>query len=264
MALRCTVGHSSSSRDVICRLRKWFADVGVPSLLITDGGPQFSSGRFAQFCQRWNVEHRISTPHYPQSNGHAKSAVKAVKYLILKTTKNGDLDTDAFQRGLLEWCNSPRESGHSPAQILFGHPLQSFVFAHRSSFSTEWQQKSDSIGASHARANEKVENHYNISARPLQPLKIDDRVDIQHHQTKRWSLHGNRRDYYVKLPSGRVLWRNHGFLRPYLSPTSANTECAATTRKPNNELQQPLRRSTHQRRSPARLNISTTAGLSYD
>ena len=106
-------------------------------LLITDGGPQFSSGRFAQLCQRWNVEHRKSTPHYPQSNGHTESAVKAVKYLILKTTKNGDLDTDAFQRGLLEWRNNPRESGHSPAQILFGHPLQSFMFAHRSSFSTE-------------------------------------------------------------------------------------------------------------------------------
>ena len=96
------LGHSSSSRYVVCRLRKWFADVGVPSLLITDGGPQFSSGRFTQFCQRWNAEHRKFTPHYPQSNGHAESTVKAVKYLILKITKNGDLDTDAFQRGLLE------------------------------------------------------------------------------------------------------------------------------------------------------------------
>ena len=54
------LGHSSSSRDVVCRLRKWFADVGVPSLLITDEGTRFSSGCFTQFCQRWNVEHRKS------------------------------------------------------------------------------------------------------------------------------------------------------------------------------------------------------------
>ena len=130
------------------------------------------------------MEHHKSTPHYHQSNEHTEYAVKAVKYVILETTKNGDLDTGTFQRGLLEWRNSPRESGHSPAQILFGHPLQSLVFAHRSNFSTEWQQTSDSINASHACANEKVENHYNISARPLQPLKIGDRFDIQHHQTE--------------------------------------------------------------------------------
>ena len=120
------LGHSSFSQDVVCRLRKWFADVGVPSVLIMDGVPQFFSGHFAQFCQLWNVDDRKSTPQYLKSNGHAESAIKVVKYLILKTTKNGALDRYAFQRGLLQWRNSPRESGHSPAHILFN--IMSHIF----------------------------------------------------------------------------------------------------------------------------------------
>ena len=43
-----------------------------------------------------------SLPHYPQSNGHAKAGVKAMKMLLQKTTSNGDLDVDAFHEGLLE------------------------------------------------------------------------------------------------------------------------------------------------------------------
>lgn len=102
------IGRSASSCDVIHQLRRWFSDVGVPSVLLTDGGPQLSSLQFASFCRTWGIDHRKSSPHYPQSNGHAELSVKAVKHLIYKTTKNGDLDIDEFQRGLLEWRNTPR------------------------------------------------------------------------------------------------------------------------------------------------------------
>ena len=90
-------GRSTSSHDVIVQLRRLFSDVGVPSKLVTDGGPQFSSHKFAKFCERWGVRHQMSSPHYPQSNGHAEASVKAMKSLIAKTTMNGDLDMDAFR-----------------------------------------------------------------------------------------------------------------------------------------------------------------------
>ena len=72
----------------------------------------------------------MSSPHYPQSNSHAEASVKAMKSLIAKTTMNGDLDMDAFRQALMEWRNTPDASGRSPAQKLYGQPLQSFVFAH--------------------------------------------------------------------------------------------------------------------------------------
>ena len=77
----------------------------------------------------------MSSPHYPQSNRHAEAAVKAMKTLITKTTQNGDLDVESFQRGLLEWRNTPSSDGRSPAQKLFGKPLPSFLLANHRSFS---------------------------------------------------------------------------------------------------------------------------------
>ena len=109
------VVRTATSADVIRALRNWFADIGVPRILTTDGGPQFSSRRFAEFCNRWQFQHSTSSPHFPQSNGHAEAAVKALKRLIMKTTTGGALDVDSFQRGLLEWRNTPRANGQSPA-----------------------------------------------------------------------------------------------------------------------------------------------------
>ena len=33
----------------------------------TDGGPQFTSYTFKKFMEKFNVEHVVSSPHYPQS-----------------------------------------------------------------------------------------------------------------------------------------------------------------------------------------------------
>ena len=83
-------------------LRRWFSDVGVPNILYTDGGPQFTSRPFAEFRSRWKITHIKSSPHFPQSNEHTETAVKAVKMLSMKTTRNGNLDEDAFRLRVLE------------------------------------------------------------------------------------------------------------------------------------------------------------------
>ena len=66
--------------------------------------------------------------------------MKVVKKLLLTTTQNGDLDDDAFARGLLELRNTPHADGRSPSQVLFGHPLRSSVPTHYRSFAEEWQK----------------------------------------------------------------------------------------------------------------------------
>ena len=49
-------GRSTSSHDVIIHLRRWFSDVGVPNVLYTDGGPQFT-----EFCSRWKITQVVAT-----------------------------------------------------------------------------------------------------------------------------------------------------------------------------------------------------------
>ena len=218
-------GRHATSKDTIKILRTFFVNTGVPARLCSDGGPQFSSSVFKAFLKRWNVEHRVSSPHYPQSNGHAEAHVKKVKNLIMKTTSNGNLDTEDFDRGLLEIRNTPNASGKSPAQIVYGHSLRSAVPAHYRSFSKEWQAEAEEYDKLQATMKDKTKMYYDRSSHRLPNLKCGMSVRIQHHLSKRWDRVGiivsvgNYRNYLVKLPSGRTYWRNRKFLRPYYGTT---------------------------------------------
>ena len=102
---------------VVVRLMKEaFTDKGVPTNLVTDGGPQFSSWEFKQFCDSWGINHEQSSPHYPQANGAAEASVKSMKHIIEKSFKGGNIGIDAFREAIIEFCNTPRQHGLSPAQ----------------------------------------------------------------------------------------------------------------------------------------------------
>jgi hypothetical protein len=109
--------------------------------LRSDNGPQFEAGLFQVALKRWIVVWGNSTPHYPQSNKNAEAAVKTVKELVLKLAPSGDLSSEKFLAGLLEFRNTPHATGLSPAQIVFGHQLRSVVWpAHRSPYSNQWKE----------------------------------------------------------------------------------------------------------------------------
>lgn len=44
--------RETSSRTVIVELKKWFATFGIPRILLTDNGPQYSSVEFSSFSKQ--------------------------------------------------------------------------------------------------------------------------------------------------------------------------------------------------------------------
>ena len=222
--------------QLIWAVRKAFVDFGVPVRFRSDGGPQFSSHDFRNFLKRWGVKLGQSTPHYPQSNGHAEAAVKSVKMLVAKTCHGGDTDSDQFCEGLLELRNTPRADGRSPAQVVFGHPLRSTLPASRRSFAPEWQTAAANCDAKAAEIQDATEVYYNQRAKLLPPLKIGTQVRLQDPVTKKWDRVGtvvgigNRRDFHVKMPSGAVFWRNRRFLRPFAQRAPAGGDPAGDER----------------------------------
>ena len=83
-------------------MEDWFIDVGKPLRIRTDGGPQFRS-EFDEWCHEQGIVHELSSPDHHESNGHAESAVKAMKHLIAKTQT-----WKFFRKALIKWRNTPR------------------------------------------------------------------------------------------------------------------------------------------------------------
>ena len=82
----------------------------------TDGGTQFTSEYFQKFAEEYVFVNDTSSPKFPQSNGEAEKAVDIVKRILVKC-KDVNL-------ALLEYRNTPLESGLSPAE-LYSRKLRS-------------------------------------------------------------------------------------------------------------------------------------------
>jgi hypothetical protein len=88
---------------------------GIPDTVCTDGGPQFK-WEFQEFLKEFNINHRVSSPHYAQSNKAVEAAVKVAKNLI---KKNG-LQTKQLQLALLAYRSTPLECGFFSFRAFVG------------------------------------------------------------------------------------------------------------------------------------------------
>ena len=96
---------------------------------------KFKSKSFNGFSKEWGFQHITSSPRYPQSNGKAEATVKSMKKIIRAAWKRDSLDERTLTRALLQYRNTPSQQDRlSPAQKLFGHPIQDTLPAHRRAF----------------------------------------------------------------------------------------------------------------------------------
>lgn len=110
---------SLTGASIVNHCKSIFARHGIPEVVVTDNGPQFSktsNSEFAKFARQYNFKHVTSSPHYPQSNGLAEAAVKIIK---------GSLKKSGDPYGtLLAYRTSPLRSGYTPSELLMGRRLR--------------------------------------------------------------------------------------------------------------------------------------------
>ena len=92
----------STSKTVIKKLKAHFARYGIPYMLVSDNGPQFSSDESAEYSHYWEFKHIKSSPKYPQSNGKAEQSVKMAKRLMKRAVKS---NSDPYS-AILEFRNT--------------------------------------------------------------------------------------------------------------------------------------------------------------
>ena len=59
----------SGSLAVVRVMKQHFARYGIPTTVVSDNGPQFTSKVFESFSNSWDFEHKTSDPGYPKGNG---------------------------------------------------------------------------------------------------------------------------------------------------------------------------------------------------
>jgi transposase InsO family protein len=64
-----------------------FARNGIPSRVVTDNGPQFTSSEFQQFMDLNGIKHIKTTPDHPSCNGLAERFVQSFKQ-VMRASKN--------------------------------------------------------------------------------------------------------------------------------------------------------------------------------
>lgn len=163
--------EDQTSKEVIKHLKLHFPRYGVPDVLVSDNGPQYTSVQFKQFEKDWGVEHVYSSPHYPQSNGKAESAVKIIKRIMRKSKESGN---DPWL-ALLEYRNTPSEGmSTSPAQRMMGRRTKGLLPVTMKALQPEIVDESEAI----TRAKAKQKASYDTRAKDLPDLMPDDEVRI--------------------------------------------------------------------------------------
>ena len=109
---------STTSQSDINALKSLFSRYGIPEEVVSDNGLQYDSHEFAAFAKSYSFCHTTSSPHYPQSNGHAERAVQTIKKL-LKGAEDPYLALLTYRSTPLPWC------GLSPAELLMGRQIRS-------------------------------------------------------------------------------------------------------------------------------------------
>ena len=72
------------SSTVISHLKSTFSKFGIPYIVMSDNGPEYSVLSFKNFSRRWDFKHDTSSPNFPQSNGFVERMIQTVKRTIKK------------------------------------------------------------------------------------------------------------------------------------------------------------------------------------
>ena len=124
--LEVAILKSTTSAKIIEAISPMFARFGVPFSLRTDNGPQFVSEEFETFLRSHGVEHRRTTPLWPQANGEVERQNRS----LLKCLRIAHLEKKNLRTELVTWLTAYRSTpqvttGATPFSLMFGREMRS-------------------------------------------------------------------------------------------------------------------------------------------
>lgn len=266
-----------TSQSIIMHHKSIFARHGIPEVVRSDNGSQFSQtidSAYHQFAKNYGFQLVTSSPKYSQSNGFIESEVKNFKKHFKKS--------DDPHKMLLALRSTPLQSGYSPAELLMGRKLRGVVPLASNLLNPALPNQKVLCQKENLRREKQKEN-FDIRHRSslLPELMIGQKVWISDLRQEGCveSKHKSPRSYVVKSPKG-IYRRNRKFLHPlpgvseetYEEPAETETkellldtpnitepnvkiESQMETPEVQSPVRETLRRSNRQVRAPKRLDL---------
>ncbi|XP_017474103.1 PREDICTED: uncharacterized protein LOC108364776 [Rhagoletis zephyria] len=179
-----TEGLSKSFRERI------LARFGVPKVLVTDNGPQFTSRAFKRFLEQYGVKHQFTAPYTPQEN-----PTEGTNRIITQLTDEQQRNWDGLLPEIMLVLNTSvcESTGYIPAFLTQGRePRLPRAVYDETTFgtgqnSTTPNEKATSlkevfslVRQNQQRASAEQARHYNLRRRQWRPA-IEDLVLLREH-----------------------------------------------------------------------------------
>lgn len=109
---------STTSEAVIQVLQGFFAMHALPNILVSNNGPQFTSGTFKKFL----ISKGITATFHPSSNGKAECMVRSAKEALARLEK-GDWNQRVSSYLFTQHITLCTATGQGPDKLLMGRCL---------------------------------------------------------------------------------------------------------------------------------------------
>ncbi|UYV74135.1 hypothetical protein LAZ67_11002219, partial [Cordylochernes scorpioides] len=205
--------ENTRSEYIIECCKRQFSRYGIPQIIVSDNGRQFTSTEFQKFSKEWQFQHSTSSPLHSQGNGKAEAAVKIAKN-ILKKSKQENSD---FWQNLLNWRNTPTiDIDSSPVQRIMSRRTRAILPIHPNLLKPSIPENiPDKISIKRQQAK----YYYDRKSKNLPDLDIGQEVYVRTpNTTPSWSKANitnehNTRSYDVNI-HGRTYRRNRTWIKP--------------------------------------------------
>ena len=122
--------EASTTKAVLCLLEV-LGIFGIPDVIVSDNGPQFTSHAFRLFCDQNGIRHKTSPPYHPTTNGQVERMVQELKKAL--KTRAPNVPIAVFLSTVVEVpiCivrRTLRRKSHRQVWCSRKHPLLVFRF----------------------------------------------------------------------------------------------------------------------------------------
>ena len=196
-------------------VHEWSFTFGLPHKIKTDGGPAFREG-FQSYLVGLGIGHTPTSAYNPESNGHAERGVRQIKDVLKKAKRKPSAQE---LREMVFNINNHVQRGDagSAAQRFFRRGVRTLL---PNSIVREIDHR-QLIKARHEKQT-RIATEKGRSSKDS--FKVGDKVVIQDHLTRRWTLKGEINDlriaddgstqsYEVRMNDGALFLRNKRFIK---------------------------------------------------